>query len=66
MNSSRYTMLVLAFLFCLGSGAQTLPEFISTGLENNYKLKISRNEETVRSNNATAANAGYQIGRAHV
>lgn len=59
MNSSRYTMLVLAFLFCLGSGAQTLPEFISTGLENNYKLKISRNEETVRSNNATAANAGY-------
>lgn len=59
MNSSRYTMLVLAFLFCLGSGAQTLPEFISTGLENNYKLKISRNEETVRSNNATAANASY-------
>ncbi len=52
-------MLVLAFLFCLGSGAQTLPEFISTGLENNYKLKISRNEETVRSNNATAANASY-------
>lgn len=36
-----------------------MAEFIATGLENNYGLKISRNEEVIRSNNATAANAGY-------
>ncbi len=51
--------LVLVLLTCIRSTAQTLPEFIATGLENNYKLKISRNEENISANNATAANAGY-------
>lgn len=59
MNISRYMTLVLAILACMESGAQSLPELIATGLENNYKLKISRNEENISSNNATAANAGY-------
>lgn len=39
--------------------AQTLADVIATGLENNYNLKITRNEEAILSNNATAANAGY-------
>lgn len=60
MNPLR---LLPLFLALLGIGvcvrAQTLPELIATGLQNNYKLKIVRNEEAKRSNNATAANAGY-------
>ena len=59
MNTSRYIILTLTSLACITGRAQNLPELIATGLENNYKLKITRNEETIRSNNATAANAGY-------
>lgn len=59
MNTSRYIILTLTSLACIIGRAQNLPELIATGLENNYKLKITRNEETIRSNNATAANAGY-------
>ena len=60
MKLQRYTFLLL-FLFGLGftGRAQTLPELIATGLQNNYKLKIARNEEERRANNATPANAGY-------
>ena len=60
MKLQRYTFLLL-FLFGLGftGRAQTLPELIATGLQNNYKLKIARNEEARRANNATPANAGY-------
>lgn len=59
MKIKRHITLILTLFCCMLSKAQTLPEFIATGLENNYKLKISRNDETIRSNNATAANAGY-------
>lgn len=59
MKITRHITLIFILFCCLLSKAQTLPEFIATGLENNYKLKISRNDETIRSNNATAANAGY-------
>lgn len=59
MNTPRYLITLLALVCSLSGGAQTLPELIATGLQNNYKLKISRNEEAIRSNNATKANAGY-------
>lgn len=59
MKTPRYLITLLALVCSLSSGAQTLPELIATGLQNNYKLKISRNEEAIRSNNATKANAGY-------
>lgn len=59
MNTPRYLITLLALVCSLAGGAQTLPELIATGLQNNYKLKISRNEEAIRSNNATKANAGY-------
>ncbi|MBR6482066.1 MAG: TolC family protein [Bacteroidaceae bacterium] len=36
----------------------TLAHFISTGLQNNYRLRIVRNEERLAESNATRANAG--------
>lgn len=32
---------------------------LTTGLENNYSIRISRNEEQINKNNATRANAGF-------
>lgn len=37
----------------------SLPQFIETGLKNNYGLRIVRNEEQKTANEATRANAGY-------
>lgn len=37
----------------------SLSHFISTGLRNNYGLRIVRNEERMAENSATRANAGY-------
>ena len=37
----------------------TLKSCIDNGLENNYSLKMVRNDEAVAKNNATIANAGY-------
>ena len=37
----------------------TLSRCIEIGLENNYSLRIARNEEVISHNNATLANAGY-------
>ena len=59
MKHLRYLLIVLAIPVCEKMGGQTLADFIATGLENNYNLKITRNEEAIRANNATAANAGY-------
>lgn len=38
--------------------AQTLNECIERGLQNNYNLQITRNEQEIAHNNATWANAG--------
>lgn len=37
----------------------SLPQFIETGLKNNYGLRIVRNEEQIKANETTRANAGY-------
>lgn len=37
----------------------TLQSCLEEGLENNYSILISRNDEQINKNNATAANAGY-------
>lgn len=37
----------------------SLGKFIATGLENNYGLRIVRNEEQMTANEVTRANAGY-------
>lgn len=41
------------------SGSYTLKYCLETGLENNYAVRISRNQEQVSRNNSTVANAGY-------
>ena len=58
--------LILSTLFALPAlfvSAQeqvyTLSRCIEIGLENNYSLRIIRNEELISKNNATLANAGY-------
>jgi outer membrane protein TolC len=37
----------------------TLDKCIETGLQNNFSVRISQNEEQISSNNATIGNAGY-------
>lgn len=54
-----FILAICASCICTNTMAQTLADVIATGLENNYNLKITRNEEAILSNNATAANAGY-------
>ena len=60
MKKTILTIFALA-LSVLGGNAQTftLSQCLKKGLENNYSLRITRNEEEVAHNNATAANAGY-------
>ena len=45
MKSTRFILIALALCASTGAKAQTLAEVIATGLENNYNLKIARNEE---------------------
>ena len=60
MKKTLLTIFALAAV-AIGSNAQTftLSQCLKKGLENNYSLRITRNEEEVAHNNATAANAGY-------
>ena len=60
MKRSLLTIFAVAAI-AFGSNAQTfsLSQCIKTGLENNYSLRITRNEEKIAHNNATIANAGY-------
>lgn len=59
MKFTRFILIALVLCSSAGTKAQTLAEVIATGLENNYNLKITRNEEAISANNATATNAGY-------
>ena len=60
MKKSILTLFALAAIV-FGGNAQTytLSQCLKKGLENNYSLRITRNEEEVARNNATLANAGY-------
>ncbi len=54
------TLLVLpTLIICAQEQVYTLSKCIEIGLENNYSLRITRNEELISKNNATLANAGY-------
>ncbi len=52
-------------IFCIAALAGetqeifTLEEAIQTGLENNYSIRIARNNEAIAANNNTAGNAGF-------
>ena len=50
--------LVIPFTVC-AQEVFTLKKCLEIALENNYKLKISRNAGEIASNNVTLANAGY-------
>ena len=60
MKKTILTIFAIAAIV-FGSDAQTytLSQCLKKGLENNYSLRITRNEEEVAHNNATLANAGY-------
>ena len=60
----RNILLIIVALCVANSYAQqaatyTLKSCLEEGLDNNYSLKIVRNDEQVTHNNATLANAGY-------
>lgn len=58
----RFTLTILASaLAFISTEAQTitLGKCLEIGLENNFSLRIARNEEQINHNNATLANAGY-------
>ena len=60
MKKRLLTLFAVAAV-AIGSNAQTytLSQCLKKGLENNYSLRITRNEEQVAHNNATLSNAGY-------
>lgn len=53
------TALLTALTAMVSAQTLTLQECLSRGLENNYSIRISRNQEQMAHNNATLANAGY-------
>lgn len=58
MRQNRLSIIILAILLPLVSHAQeqmTLDEAIMKALENNFSLKISRNNESIAANNVTLA-----------
>mgnify|MGYP003298971443 CR=1 FL=1 len=59
MKKTIFTILTLATV-AIGGNAQTdtytLSQCLKKGLENNYSLRITRNEEEIAHNNATLAN----------
>ena len=61
-KSIGLTLLLLLFLAPNASPQQavlSLQECLRIGLENNYDLQISRNEELISDNNVTLGNAGF-------
>jgi outer membrane protein TolC len=50
---------VLLSLTLTAQQTYTLKSCLELGLENNYSVRISKNEEQMSKNNATKANAGY-------
>ncbi len=58
MKNLRRSFVLLMLLLPLTAGAQklmTLDEAIMQALENNYSLKISRNDQAMAENNVTLA-----------
>lgn len=59
---TKQLSIILIFLFPFLLEAQTvldLQEGLRIGLENNYDLRISRNEQQISDNNVTPGNAGF-------
>ncbi len=63
MRKYIYIIAVLCFVFQVYGQNEihkmTLQECINTGLQNNYQLRIIRNEAQISTNNVTLGNAGF-------
>ena len=60
MKKQLLTIFALtASAFVCNAQTYTLSQCLKKGLENNYSLRITRNEEQIAHNNATLANAGF-------
>lgn len=57
-NKLLLSFVIALHCTCIPTVAQSLQECIARGLENNFKMRITRNEEQMAHNNATWANAG--------
>lgn len=52
-------MILTSYILAFSQETRTLKQCIETGLENNYSIRIIRNEEQIARNNAIPGNAGY-------
>lgn len=59
MKRTLITIVLLATAVWANAQTLSLRECLEKGLENNYSLRISRNDEQISHNNATLANAGF-------
>ena len=57
MQKTLFTVILTIFCY-IGVEAQTLQQCIERALENNYELKIQRNDEEIARNNVSWSNAG--------
>lgn len=58
----KYIPFILFFIFPLASNAQVLYDLkrcLETGLQQNYDIRITRNNQEISDNNYTIGNAGY-------
>ena len=53
------SIVLCVFCTCVQAQSYTLKSCLELGLERNYSVRISRNDEAISRNNATRANAGY-------
>lgn len=55
----QIALFLLLPISLLGQELMSLQDCLHTGLENNYNIRISRNEKEISDNNVTLGNAGY-------
>jgi outer membrane protein TolC len=51
--------ILTSYIFAYSQEAYNLKKCVETGLENNYSIRIVRNDEQIARNNAIPGNAGY-------
>ena len=64
----KYVLSIVAGCLCGMLSAQqtyTLQTCLQEGLEKNYAIRISKNEQQIAANNVTAANAGRPERKPH-
>jgi outer membrane protein TolC len=59
MKRIIFAILIIDCFYAVSQEIYTLKQCIETGLERNYSIRITKNEERIAANNATIGNAGY-------